>query len=86
MTATAPLFDPHPQPALFESLLELIRRTSTILPDDVVRAVTGARKDEVTLKNALPSSCADLLAAGEIDFGLVPTIEYQRIENVTLVP
>jgi chorismate dehydratase len=46
----------------------------------------GARKDEVTLIEALPSSCADLLAASQIDFGLVPAIEYQRIENVTLVP
>lgn len=46
----------------------------------------GARKDEVTLVDALPSSCADLLAGGQIDFGLVPTIEYQRIENVKLVP
>ena len=46
----------------------------------------GARKDEVTLIEALPSSCADLLATGKIDFGLVPAIEYQRIENVTLVP
>jgi chorismate dehydratase len=46
----------------------------------------GARKEEVTLIDALPSSCADLLAGGQIDFGLVPTIEYQRIENVTLVP
>lgn len=46
----------------------------------------GARQDEVTLVDALPSSCADFLARGQIDFALVPTIEYQRIENVTLVP
>jgi fumarate hydratase, class I len=32
--------------ALHDSLLELIRRTSTILPDDVVRAVRDARKVE----------------------------------------
>jgi fumarate hydratase class I len=51
MTAAAELL-PHPQSALFESLLELIRRTSTILPDDVVRAVTGARKEEVEGSNA----------------------------------
>jgi len=37
---------------LSESLLELIRRTSTILPDDVVRAVTKARKDEAAGSNA----------------------------------
>jgi fumarate hydratase class I len=52
MTATAPLHDASADSALFESLLELIRRTSTILPDDVVRAVTNARKDEVEGSNA----------------------------------
>ena len=52
MTATAPLHDAATDTALFESLLELIRRTSTILPDDVVRAVTSARKDEVAGSNA----------------------------------
>jgi chorismate dehydratase len=46
----------------------------------------GKRKDDVMLVDALPSSCADLLASGQIDFGLVPAIEYQRIENATLVP
>src|SRR6476619_1773590 len=52
MTATAPLRDVAPQSALFESILELIRRTSTQLPDDVVRAVTGARKNEDEGSNA----------------------------------
>jgi len=52
MTATVPLHDASADTALFESLLELIRRTSTILPDDVVRAVTNARKDEVEGSNA----------------------------------
>jgi len=52
MTATAPLHEVSPQSALFESILELIRRTSTILPDDVVRAVTAARKQEVEGSNA----------------------------------
>lgn len=46
----------------------------------------GARKDEVSLVEALPSSCADLLARHEVDFALVPAIEYQRIEDITLVP
>lgn len=46
----------------------------------------GARKDEVILVDALPSACAELLGAGQIDFGLVPTIEYQRLENASLVP
>ena len=52
MTATAPLREVSPQSALFETVLELIRRTSTILPDDVVRAVTAARKQEVEGSNA----------------------------------
>ena len=52
MTASAPIREFSAQPALFESLLELVRRTSTQLPDDVVRAVTAARKDEVEGSNA----------------------------------
>jgi fumarate hydratase class I len=52
MTASASLHDVSAQPSLFESILELIRRTSTILPDDVVRAVTAARQQEVEGSNA----------------------------------
>jgi fumarate hydratase class I len=52
MTATAPLREVNPQSVLFESILELIRRTSTILPDDVVRAVTAARGQEAPGSNA----------------------------------
>jgi len=52
MTATAPLREVSSQSALFESILELIRRTSTILPDDVVRAVTAARGQEAPGSNA----------------------------------
>jgi fumarate hydratase class I len=52
MTAAAPFQQIAPQTQLFESILELIRRTSTILPDDVVRAVTAARKQEVEGSNA----------------------------------
>src|SRR2546421_11331622 len=50
--AAQPLHEVTPQPALFDSILELIRRTSTILPDDVVRAVTAARKNEAEGSNA----------------------------------
>jgi predicted solute-binding protein len=46
----------------------------------------GARKDLVNLVEALPSACADLLASHEVDFALVPVIEYQRIEDAVLVP
>jgi fumarate hydratase class I len=51
MTAE-PLREPTPQSALFESILELIRRTSTQLPADVVRAVTAARTQEQPGSNA----------------------------------
>ena len=36
--------------------------------------------------DAVPARCADLLASGEADFGLVPVIEYQRIPGVKLIP
>ena len=52
MTAPAPLRDVSAQPALFETILELIRRTSTQLPDDVVTAITAARKNETEGSNA----------------------------------
>jgi fumarate hydratase class I len=52
MTATAPLHEVRGEPALFESVLELIRRTSTQLPDDVVAAISAARKDEAAGSNA----------------------------------
>ena len=46
----------------------------------------GSRKDNVKLVDAVPSSCADLLAGHEVDCALVPSIEYQRIEDAKLVP
>ena len=45
----------------------------------------GGRKHEVVLIDALPSECAQLLDRGEVDFALVPAIEYQRIEGAKLV-
>jgi fumarate hydratase, class I len=38
--------------AAFDSMLELIRRTSTILPDDVARAIGTSRKNEEPGSNA----------------------------------
>jgi fumarate hydratase class I len=56
MTVTASHLEenrnPEPAEALHESLLELIRRTSTILPDDVVKAITSAQKVEEGGSNA----------------------------------
>jgi tartrate/fumarate subfamily iron-sulfur-dependent hydro-lyase alpha chain len=51
MTAQ-PLREVRPQSQLFESILELIRRTSTQLPDDVVHAVNAARGVEEEGSNA----------------------------------
>ena len=52
MTATAPIQEPSTESALFDSILELIRRTSTILPDDVVRSINAARGNEAEGSNA----------------------------------
>jgi chorismate dehydratase len=45
----------------------------------------GSRRNDVELVDAVPSRCADLLASEQMEFALVPVIEYQRIENVKLV-
>jgi fumarate hydratase, class I len=52
MTATAPLHEVTPRTVLFDSVLELIRRTSTILPEDVARAINKARGNEEKGSNA----------------------------------
>lgn len=46
----------------------------------------GSRREDVHLTDAVPSRCADLLAAGASDFALVPVIEFQRIDGAQLVP
>ena len=46
----------------------------------------GAMKDLVTLTDPVPAKCADLLAQGAVDAALVPVIEYQRINDIHLVP
>jgi fumarate hydratase class I len=50
--AAHPLKDTATSPELFTSILELIRRTSTILPDDVTEAIKDARKSEEQGSNA----------------------------------
>jgi chorismate dehydratase len=40
---------------------------------------------EVEVSRDLPSACADKLAAGEADVGLIPSIEYQRIPGLRVV-
>lgn len=40
----------------------------------------------VSVSRDLPSVCADKLARGEADVGLIPSIEYQRIPGLCVVP
>jgi len=40
----------------------------------------------VVVSRDVPSVCAAKLAAGEVDVGLIPSIEYQRIPNLKVVP
>jgi chorismate dehydratase len=35
---------------------------------------------------ASPAGCADLLARGEVEIGLIPSIEYQRIPSLRVIP
>ena len=46
----------------------------------------GARTQDVSLLDAVPSACADLLAQGRVEAALVPVIEYQRIDDIHLFP
>ncbi len=42
--------------------------------------------DQIGLTFDYPSQCADNLAAGRVDGGLISSIEYQRIPNLTIAP
>jgi chorismate dehydratase len=33
-----------------------------------------------------PAKCADQLSSGQVDIGLIPSIEYQRIPNLRIIP
>jgi chorismate dehydratase len=47
----------------------------------------GARQREVELvTDAAPARCADMLARGEVHAALVPVIEYQRIDELVVMP
>ena len=46
----------------------------------------GSMKELVTLTDPVPAKCADLLALGAADAALVPVIEYQRINDIHVVP
>jgi len=47
----------------------------------------GSRRQSMELfTDTSPARCAEMLARGEVDAALVPTIEYQRLKNVSIVP
>src|SRR5260370_20188878 len=49
--------------------------------------IHGARRDAVNLlTDRAPARCAEMLARGEVDVALVPVIEYQRLDGVSIVP
>ena len=46
----------------------------------------GPNRDEFQILPSSPAKCADQLARGEVDIGLIPAIEYQRIPDLTVIP
>ncbi len=46
----------------------------------------GPRRREFEVVPATPAHCADQLARGEVHAGILPSIEYQRIPNLRVVP
>ncbi|PYV45342.1 MAG: hypothetical protein DMG06_02740 [Acidobacteria bacterium] len=48
--------------------------------------IRGPQRELFELDFSPPSRCADLLAEGKVDVGLIPTIEYQRIPDLKIIP
>ncbi len=46
----------------------------------------GPHKDRFQVHNTLPSQCADDLRTGNAGAGIIPSIEYQRIDDLKIVP
>jgi chorismate dehydratase len=46
----------------------------------------GPLKGKFEVLRSSPAECADQLARGEVDVGLIPSIEYQRIPDVRIIP
>ena len=46
----------------------------------------GPMQGRFDVIRSFPSVCADQLARGEVDIGLIPSIEYQRIPNLKIIP
>lgn len=48
--------------------------------------LSGALSERYEALYEPPARVADMLAAGEIDIGLIPSIEYQRIPGLSVIP
>ena len=48
--------------------------------------IHGPHRSRFKVTFELPPRCADALRAGEVDAGIIPSIEYQRIPNLKIVP
>ncbi len=46
----------------------------------------GPHRDRFEVIPASPARCAEQLANGEVDIGVIPSIEYQRIPDLTIIP
>src|SRR5438477_8221126 len=46
----------------------------------------GSQKDSFDPVLSTPAECAEQLAKGSVDIGLIPSIEYQRIKGSRIVP
>jgi chorismate dehydratase len=46
----------------------------------------GPNQNQFQVLPASPAKCADQLAVGEADIGLIPSIEYQRIAGLRVIP
>lgn len=46
----------------------------------------GPLQDQFQISLASPARCAEQLAKGEVDIGLIPAIEYQRIQDLIAIP
>ena len=46
----------------------------------------GPLAGKYDLSFAVPSQCADALKRGDVDVAIIPSIEYQRIDNTVVLP
>ena len=46
----------------------------------------GPLKDRFEVLLSSPACCAEQLAAGDVDIGLIPSIEYQKIPDLSIIP